>query len=147
MVLGRSRWPYYIPRRPNTRQGGILCETKPEQGHDPFGQIESGTLVIRCPFKMASIIFRGGNPILCYDGGDSPGFWADDPTEITNLASTEYAAEEHKLYCLGLSLSDKEQLGIVLKSSEENGLFIRIGFFYASNMKFNEANEKDFTII
>ncbi len=73
---------------------------------------------------MASITFRGGNPILCYDGGYSPGFWADDPTEITNLASTEHAAEEHKLYCLELSLDDKEQLRIVLKSSEENGHFL-----------------------
>lgn len=70
---------------PNSRQGGILCETRPVQGHDPFGQIESGTLVIRCPFVMASIAFRDGNPILCYGGGDSLGFWADDPTEIIDL--------------------------------------------------------------
>lgn len=132
---------------PNTRQRGILCKTKPVRGHDLFGQIESGILVVRCPFRMASITFRGRDSILCYDGGDSPGFWADDPTEITNLTSTENAAEEHKLYCLGLSLTDTEQLGIVLKSSEENGRFLRIGFFYSYNMKFNEADERDFTII
>jgi hypothetical protein len=143
---------------PNSRQGGILCETRPVQGHDPFGQIESGTLVIRCPFVMASIAFRDGNPILCYGGGDSLGFWADDPTEIIDLlnhrlASTEHAAEGHKFYCLGISLNEnkqlgmKEQLGIVLKSTEENARFLRIGGFYSYNMKFNEADERDFTII
>jgi hypothetical protein len=103
-------------------------------------------MVVRCPFKMASITFQGGSPILCYEGGDTPGFWADDPTKITNLASTEHAAEEHKLYCLGLSLNDKEQLGTVIKSSEENGHFLRIGFFYSTNMKFNEASDRNFTI-
>jgi hypothetical protein len=96
---------------------------------------------------MASITYRGEIPILCCDGGDSPGFWADDPFEIANLARTEHAAEEHKLYCLGLSLNDREQLGIVLKSSEEKGRFLRIGFFYSMNWQFNKANERDFTIV
>lgn len=65
---------------------------------------------------------------------------------ILIVSLTEHAAEEHKLYCLG-PLNDKEQLGIVLKSSEENGHFLRIGFFYSTNMKFNEADERDLTII
>jgi hypothetical protein len=130
-----------------TRQGRILCETKPARGHDLFGQVESGTLVVRCPFKMASIIFRDGSPILRYDGKTCPRFWGDDSTEILHLASTEYDDEEHKLYCLELSGMDSYQLGIVVRSSEENGRFLRIGFFYSSTMEFEEANKRDFTII
>ena len=154
---GRARapsWSWAAVDGPITFRGDlrtpkrrILCETKPVKGHDLFGQIESGTLVVHCPFKMASIIFRNGNPMLSYDGKTCPGFWSDDPTEIIHLANTEYDDEERKLYCLGLAGRDDEWLGIVVRSDQETGHFLRVGFFFTSTVEFEEADERDFTII
>ena len=121
----------------------IRCNTRPEAGHDQFGRIESGILVLRCRFVLTSLMRTTPAEGLCLYGEKAANlfFWPDDAEEVAALGDTIKRAPV--LYCLWI----KTHCGIVVMRTGETGYFRRLGFFLDSFLESDpEGTEREFEI-
>ncbi|KAH8894471.1 HET-domain-containing protein [Thozetella sp. PMI_491] len=130
----------------------LSCTTEPAPGHDEFGEVLSGTLVLRCPYTAVHVAQETpSRPILVNAAGKTCPFWPDDDSEAEKLAQTSIAGES-SVYSLGVSSSSDstEYMGLVVNADQQTGDCIRIGCFWASRADFcdfDALDKKAFTIV
>jgi hypothetical protein len=124
----------------------VRCETRPEAGHDQFGRIESGILVLRCRFVLTSLMENPPTERLRLRSENSPSFmfWPDDEEEVVALGDT--IIREPMLYCLLLSTGSGRRQGIVVMQSGETGYFLRVGYFVDEFGFEFDGTEREFEI-
>jgi hypothetical protein len=126
------------------------CYTEPAVGHDHFGQVKSGTLVIQCLYKEVSIISPGEDLRLCDAGGSIfAAFFYDDISEINELIDKvkPLPDKDSKLYCLGILEHRDEWEGIVVRFDDKKNAFVRIGkFLTIKDLAFMNSKVMDFII-
>lgn len=128
------------------------CQTVLTDENIPFGQVDSGTLTIRCSFAIGSLSEEDDKVWVRVHGDESAiGFWGDDPKETMKLL-----AEERKLYLLCITSSSRqmhgmaEWAGIVVvrhaDSDSDSGFYHRVGYFCAP-FHFIVEEQKEFRIV
>lgn len=115
-----------IPSQPIS--ASVLTINTELSGPDPYGQVKSGTLTIKGPFKMA---FRGYNlsswpfqPQLCWDSNCVPG--VDDISHCIFDLGTPLVGS--KMWCL--KITRKYGLLLVPRQDSDGNVFVRIGIFH-----------------
>jgi hypothetical protein len=125
----------------------IRCETRPEPGHDQFGRVESGILVLHCRFVLTSLMEKPPTERLRLHSESSPSFmfWPDDVEEVAALRDTIIG--EPMLYCLLITRTRQWRSGIVVMQSGQTGYFVRLGYFVDESHGFEfDSAEREFEI-